>query len=870
MRTKSTRNSAVENWKVPASTRESGESGGKDGARILTGILEKSGFSVMGRQTLAGRSGNYSPVPVELHPEIRDLLENQHPQGLYSHQSKAIQSVLDGSDVCLSTSTASGKSLAFMAVSAHCLLSDNHARILVIYPSKALIQDQAAKWQKILEPMSMNAGIIDGSIPQCKRKEIMSRRRVILMTPDVLHAWLMSHLDDKVIAAFRTNLKLLVLDETHAYDGSFGTNMAFLLRRFRAVTAPHRLICSTATVGEAGEFIRELTGREAIIIGQEMDGARAAEKEILMARKPEGDAFEATAKVLRLLAQQFTGRFIAFADSRKAVEMMTVASMRQDGQQQDLEAEEAPHISLSNNIGILPFRAGYESVDREEIQKALANGGLRGVVATSALEVGLDIGDIDLVLLLDTPSSMKSFWQRIGRAGRSHKGFAVILDTRGFIEAGDAGLEKYLARPIEPNRLYLLNRYAQYTNALCAAAEVSQLSGDCDQSHFESLPESFRNLLENELNPITDIPADLYPFKQAAQSGPHYEFPLRNSMEKQFELVIRDGIKIGSVSFSNVLREAYPGAVYYHMARPYRVQWVNQRERKITLHDERAYSTKPICNTMVFPQLGQGALHLQKFTTGFVVEAEMQVSERTTGFKEKRGPSEITNTYETGSPYSQQPLLRFIRTTGVCWSFTQAQLVTDAIGDSIMEAFCGEYGIQARDLGLGRFKARNGPEDTKPVSGVCIFDNSNGSLRLTERLGANFKAVVTTAQRIEEARGNTALAEALTLLLSKLRPAKASFPTVVSPPSVQDAGIPEGWVRVIAPASKAMIVTDSAGAEEVTILGHFYTPAGLQYHVSDPIPTVRRLIPADRLQLIHGVTVSQLYNLMTGELKEAA
>jgi DEAD/DEAH box helicase domain-containing protein len=374
------------------------------------------------------------------------------------------------------------------------------------------------------------------------------------MTPDVLHAWLMSHLDDKVIAAFRTNLKLLVLDETHAYDGSFGTNMAFLLRRFRAVTAPHRLICSTATVGEAGEFIRELTGREAIIIGQEMDGARAAEKEILMARKPEGDAFEATAKVLRLLAQQFTGRFIAFADSRKAVEMMTVASMRQDGQQQDLEAEEAPHISLSNNIGILPFRAGYESVDREEIQKALANGGLRGVVATSALEVGLDIGDIDLVLLLDTPSSMKSFWQRIGRAGRSHKGFAVILDTRGFIEAGDAGLEKYLARPIEPNRLYLLNRYAQYTNALCAAAEVSQLSGDCDQSHFESLPESFRNLLENELNPITDIPADLYQFKQAAQSGPHYEFPLRNSMEKQFELVIRDGIKIGSVSFSNVLR----------------------------------------------------------------------------------------------------------------------------------------------------------------------------------------------------------------------------------------------------------------------------------------------------------------------------
>jgi hypothetical protein len=254
-----------------------------------------------------------------------------------------------------------------------------------------------------------------------------------------------------------------------------------------------------------------------------------------------------------------------------------------------------------------------------------------------------------------------------------------------------------------------------------------------------------------------------------------------------------------------------------------------------------------------------------------LAEAEMQVSERVTGFKEKRGKTETTNTYAPGSSFSQQPLTRFIRTTGVCWFFPQTQLVSDTLANSIMQAFCEECGIQPRDLGVGRFHSQNGPNTVSPVNGVCIFDNSNGSLRLTERLASNFPVVVAAALHAETARGNTALAAVLEQLLAELRNATAVAssltPLGTGQPSLPSA--PDGWLRVIAPGAKAILTTTS-GTEEVTVLDHFYTPSGLQYHLQHTRPSVRWMVPSDALELINGVTATQLYNLMTGELQQAA
>jgi len=160
-------------------------------------LVQQCGFEIVEEAKLAGRPAKYSPVPPQLNQVIVRLLSRLHPEGLYEHQSRAIEVVLNGQDVCLATPTASGKSLVFMAVSAHMLKSDPSARVLAFYPAKALIQDQLNKWKSLLEQLGMQSGYIDGGVPIESRLGILKRHRIVLMTPDVAHAWLMSKLQKR-------------------------------------------------------------------------------------------------------------------------------------------------------------------------------------------------------------------------------------------------------------------------------------------------------------------------------------------------------------------------------------------------------------------------------------------------------------------------------------------------------------------------------------------------------------------------------------------------------------------------------------------------------------------------------------------------
>ena len=846
---------------------------GQDPADLVAGILDASGLPVHGTLEIPGRDAQYSEAPHQLHPRVREILTAAYPTGLYSHQSEAISASLNGQDVCLATSTASGKSLVFMAAAMHELLQDPHARILVLYPARALIQDQLAKWTEFLSSLDLKPGFIDGGVPQAERNQILLSRRVVLMTPDVAHAWLMNHLNDPGVAAFRKNLRLLILDETHVYDGVFGTNMAFFLRRLQAVASSHRLICSTATLGASQDFILSLTGRQTRLIGPDQEGGSVPPKTLILARRDPDGAFESTPALVRALAQTFPGRFLVFSDSRKAVEMLTAASHRQarhaGESQEDAEDTQA---SPAPALGVMPYRAGYETADRVKIQQALASGELRGIVSTSALELGLDIGAIDLAVLLDTPPSVKSFWQRLGRAGRCHRGICVIIDTRHAIDDGAEGLSAYLARPLEPNWLYLHNRYAQYTNALCAASEIAQINGSFDKSRFDSLPPQFQQFLEDELNPGVPVPQDLYPLKQAAAAGPHREFPLRSGVEKNFKVLTPQSQSLGELSFSQTLREAYPGAVYYYMATPYRVRQFKYRDGEIIVTREKHYRTKPVVQVMAFPDFQNGLLKLFRSTNSFLAEADLQVSERVTGFKEMRGHTEESHSYQPGSPYSQQPIQRLIRTSGVCWYFPPGFTVSDAVAQSILTAFCNQYSIQSRDIGIGRFHSRQSPLGTGPVNGICIFDNANGSLRLTERLAETFGTVLALAIEAERKQGNEAFAQQLEALAS-LAQALVPVPANTSDPASNPTGITldhaDSLVTIVAPGEKALY-TDSNGTQEVTVLNTFYTPKGLHYQLASPQQTVRWTVPADCIEPINGLTRTVLLDLMTGEQKAAA
>lgn len=717
----------------------------------------------------------------------------------------------------------------------------------------------------MLGPLGHSVGFIDGSVPTSQRSDILLRHRVVLMTPDVAHAWFMSSLGDQRVALVRKNLGLVVLDETHVYDGVFGTNMAFFLRRFQAVCAPARFICSTATLGQPNDFISQLTGRETVEFGADQEGAYIPNKTVWVGRIDGKKGFEVSARLLKTLAQQYAGRFLAFADSRKMVELISAAAHRPDKDVSDATEETLEELADETANHLVPYRAGYESEDRQRIQQALGNGQLRGVVSTSALELGLDIGEVNLVVLLTTPPSMKAFWQRIGRAGRRDAGECLVLDTLGTIVGGVNGLRGYIKRPIEPNWLYLPNRYIQYTNALCAAQERQDAGDLYDAAHFVTLPASFARFVEEEVNPTQMLPADFFSLKQrAGGAGPQQEFPLRSGVERNFK-VESPQRSLGNLSFTQLLREAYPGAVYYYMARPFRILSVNHGAGEVLAQPCPRYTTQPLTQVMVFPDLLNGLQKLFVGMGGFLAEAEMQVAERVLGFKEKRGPNETSHNYGVGSPHSQRPLQRFIKTTGVCWFFPEALVMADAVAVRILQAFCRGFAVQPRDLGFGRFYAKQTPLGTGPIQGVCIFDATHGSLRLTERLGENFARTVRAAREAAEAESVGGISgNAVTAL--KVFCALAESLTEKSVQASDDLPTPE-WMEVVAAGEKAVLVSGATEALDVVVQGYFFTPQGLKYQLQHENPAIRWTIEAAALQPMHGVTKMLLYNPNTGEEK---
>ena len=492
---------------------------------------------------------------------------------------------------------------------------------------------------------------------------------------------------------------------------------------------------------------------------------------------------------------------------------------------------------------------------------------MAGVVSTSALELGLDIGEIDVVLLLGAPPSVKAFWQRFGRAGRKNPGVCILLDDKGIISSTPGELEGYLEKPPETGWLYLENRYIQYANALCAAAEISVLPHTTKP--FETLPSEFLRYLHNELNPTEIIPDELYPLKQRAQGGPHYEFPLRSGIEKNFDVRYKRGPynqRLGTLTYSQTLREAYPGAIYYYMARPYRVYEFKYKPGEILVKRERRYTTRPLLQNMVFPKFQGGILNLLRSDRGFIADAELQVSERVNGFTEQRGSIKDAHQYGPTSPYSQRPIIRFFETTGVCWYFSDRYLLTESLALSLREAFCSLCGVQSRDLGVGTFHSNFSPISNSPCQGMSIYDASHGSLRLTQQLVERFSEVVDLAiaiaksQEVREFNLENSLSE-LSEVVSEMQCApddnRGSQPTV------------EGdWVTVIAPGEKAMCLHNTGVIESVEIKGYRYTPQGLMYELVSPKPEVAWMVKVSTIIPVNGVTKFIQANLMTGETRE--
>src|SRR3954467_15631039 len=407
-------------------------------------------------------------LPEELHPDVAGALRARGVDALYSHQVDAFEAAYEQTTI-VTTGTASGKSLCFQLPALDVLSRDARARALFLYPSKALAQDQARSLHA-LGVKRVRPAIYDGDTPRDQRADLRRRANVVLTNPDMLHLGILPN--HPAWGDFFKNLAIVVIDEAHVYRGVFGSHVANVLRRLRRIceihgTAP-RFLLASATVANPAELATRLTGFEDVRV-IDRDGSPGTSRTIAMWNPPVTD--EATrgrrsplAEAADLLAKLVIegSRTIVFMKSRKAVELMARFTV--------LELEREGHPGLAARIA--PYRAGYTPQQRRELEERLVNGELLGVVATDALELGIDIGALDAAICVTFPGTVASLRQMWGRAGRRGRGLAVYI-------AGEDALDQFfcrhpdefLERPVEAAILDPFNEQLYAAHLLCAAHE---------------------------------------------------------------------------------------------------------------------------------------------------------------------------------------------------------------------------------------------------------------------------------------------------------------------------------------------------------------------------------------------------------------
>ncbi|MFW5722129.1 MAG: DEAD/DEAH box helicase, partial [Desulfohalobiaceae bacterium] len=373
------------------------------------------GHQVVHHQVLPARKGGWKEPGVPFHPTVQALLDESGIQSLYTHQARAVDLARSGRDTVVATPTASGKTLCYTLPVLDAVARDPKARALYLFPLKALAQDQlrtfedlTARWQG---PDRPTTAIYDGDTTSYKRGRIrQSPPNVLLSNPEMLHLSILPFHEQW--AGFLKDLRFVVVDEAHTYRGVMGSNMAWVFRRFERVCSHYgakpTFIFSTATVGNPKELAQQLTGRAAEVVTEST--APVGHRHFLFINPFDGAARGAIQLLQAALPRGL--RTIVYTQSRKMTELIAVWA-----------AESCPDFAGR----ISAYRAGFLPEERREIEARLAGGELLAVVSTSALELGIDIGNLDLCLLVGYPGSIMATWQRSGRVGRSSQESAVVL-----------------------------------------------------------------------------------------------------------------------------------------------------------------------------------------------------------------------------------------------------------------------------------------------------------------------------------------------------------------------------------------------------------------------------------------------------------
>jgi DEAD/DEAH box helicase domain-containing protein len=836
----------------------------------LKALLSSNDYRIRESFTLPSRQASYSPIPDFLSSSgVAHYLQRTlggSDAKLWKHQAHALEAYGQGKNVVVATGTASGKSTVFRAAAFNLVSLSNTSKVVVFYPLKALAADQMRGWQAMATGLGMpqeTVGRIDGSVDVAKRDDILERSRIVVMTPDVCHAWLMSRLSVPAVRGFVRELELVVLDEAHTMEGVFGSNFAFLLRRLLAARsfassasaerkAP-RFIAATATIANPVEQLKALTGFDCELVGHELDGSNQSERLCVHVEAPAGEEMNvARALQVQLLKQSRQGAFITFVDSRKGAEVLARASER----------------SLKEILGdgsVMAYRAGYDVDDRTDIENKLREGSLRGVVSTSALELGIDLPHLAVGINVGVPNSRKSYRQRLGRVGRAGEGaFVVVANATAFSGFGTS-FRDYHELSVEDSYLYLDNRFMQYAHARCLADELEAIGAPSNLPATVNWPNGFEEVFVMA-RPGGLRPPEFDPIASLGGDTPQRGYPLRNIGEISFRIAQGDGSdSFGEVNQLQALRECYPGATYLHRGRSYEVLTWNTTSFsppfvKVKLGSPNR-STTPRITTWINAGLTAADIieaHYVASDQGFIAECAMQITEKVEGYTETPpGDYRAYKDLRQKNPNLKSRHRNF-RTTGVLISIKQPWFKAKGLKENLvarLAAILGrEHSIGLQDIGYAATNISVRTFDGGGATNDCIavFDQTYGSLRLTERLYLQFDVLLDRlrsgmeAEELPEAQ--IAAAESFKSWFADLAPALAES---ASPSEGLDFS---RYVEVFKTGSKVCMRENGQLGSEVEVIGVTLMDSKLTYQVKSAprFPAhapVKQWVPADHIEL---------------------
>jgi len=646
---------------------------------------------------------------------------------LWSHQVEAIDEVRAGKDVILATSTASGKTLAFNLPVLERLLLDPEATALYIYPTKALANDQLASIRDLQRAsgLSASAEIYDGDTPQDRRSRIRKSARIVITNPYGLHQYLPSnHLWER----FLSNLAVVVIDEAHWYRGVFGTNVAMVIRRLRRLAESYGaspvFVLASGTIANPKAHAENLVGRAFHVVSE--SGAPSGPKDFVLwnpLADPHRSQTAQSASILANLASQ-GHQSLCFAASRRMAEL--IARRAQDS---------AP------SARIVAYRAGYQAGERREIEDGLRRGDIDAVVSTNALELGINIGGLDAVVMNGYPGTICSMWQQAGRAGREQEESTAVLVA--FADPLDQYLiahpEELFGKSHEQAVIDLCNPRILRGHLLCAASEMPLTDGD-----MAFFGQTFWSLTE-DLEAKGDLASTPMGKVFHGTHRPVDKVPLSAIDEEAVELRC-DGRVLEVLSVERAMRTAHPGAILLHRGEGYRVEDLDLAHGIATAVREETDNhteSKGDTDVKILRQRSHRSIGVAELALG-----DVSITETVTSYKLKLGDQVLTTRGLHLPPIKYE-------TVAIWVSFPEtARSLGMAPHDYAGGLHAAEHGlVQMMPLlamcDRGDVKGMSTPSCIQTGSGtIFVYDGYHGGIGIAEKVFEQFESLAKIAVRL--------------------------------------------------------------------------------------------------------------------------